>query len=120
MDLLFKNIEIRHVMHRIARAIACSIMLLVLPSCGIPPLRMAEPPPCRPETINGSADAENSALLPIEEFYHYPILTCLIDQAVAGNRELRVLNEDIEIASNEVLGLSGAYLPFLSVGAGAG
>src|SRR3954453_12816241 len=112
--------NVGHMTRAIARAIACSIMLLVLPSCGIPPLRMAEPPPCLPETINGSAGAENSALLPIEEFYHDPTLTCLINQAVANNRELRVLNEDIEIASNEVLGLSGAYLPFLSVGAGAG
>src|SRR3954447_10580577 len=117
-SLRFSNAE--HMKHAIARAIACSVMLLVLPSCGIPPLRMAEPPPCLPETINGSASPENSALLPIEEFYHDPTLTCLINQAVAGNRELRVLNEEIEIASNEVLGLSGAYLPFLSVGAGAG
>ncbi len=34
--------------HVIARAIACSIMLLVLPSCGIPPLRHSEPGPGLP------------------------------------------------------------------------
>ena len=47
-------------------------------------------------------------------------LTCLIDQALADNRELKILNEEVQIASNEVLARSGAYLPFISVGAGAG
>lgn len=110
----------RHMKHAIARAIACSIMLLVLPSCGIPPLRKAEPPPSLPETLNGATNSENSSQLTIEEFYRDPMLTCLINTAVANNRELKVLNEDVQIASNEVLSRSGAYLPFVTVGAGAG
>ena len=48
------------------------------------------------------------------------MLTCLIHQALVGNRELKVLNEDVQIAGNEVLARSGAYLPFVSVAAGAG
>jgi NodT family efflux transporter outer membrane factor (OMF) lipoprotein len=44
----------------------------------------------------------------------------LIHQALVGNRELKVLNEEVQIAGNEVLARSGAYLPFISVAAGAG
>ena len=104
----------------IARAIACSIMLLVLPSCGIPSLRKPESAPCPPETFNGATSSDNSSQLTIEEFYQDPTLTNLIDLAVANNRELKVLNEDVQIASNEILSRSGAYLPFVSLGAGAG
>ncbi len=104
----------------IARAIACGLMLLVLPSCGIPPLRRAEPGPLLPPDPPGAAGAENSAQLGIEEFYDDRMLTCLIEKALLDNRELKNLNEDILIASNEILARSGAYLPFISVGAGAG
>ena len=48
------------------------------------------------------------------------MLTCLIEKALVDNRELKVLNEDVQIAGNEVLARSGAYLPFISVAAGAG
>ncbi|WP_406695626.1 TolC family protein [Singulisphaera sp. Ch08] len=105
--------------HVIARVIACSFMLLVLPSCGIP-LRKAESPPGLPETLNGGTSSENSSQLTIEEFYQDPALTSLICQAVASNRELKVLNEDVQIASNQILSRSGAYLPFVTAGAGAG
>ncbi len=120
MKLLARFSNTKPMRHVIARAIACSIMLLVLPSCGIPPLRKAEPAPGLPESLKGATSPENSSQLTIEEFYDDPTLTCLIDLAVAGNRELKVLNEDIQIASNEVLARSGQYLPFISVGAGAG
>src|SRR5262249_29891490 len=110
-----------HMKHVIARAIACSMMLLVLPSCGIPPLRKAEPPPSPlPETISGVTSPENSSQLTIEEFYQDPLLTGLINLAVANNRELKVLNEDVMIASTDVLSRSGASLPFVTAGAGAG
>ena len=106
--------------HVIARAIACSIMLLVLPSCGIPPLRHPEPGPGLPADFNGATSPENSSQLGIEEFYNDRMLTCLIEKALVDNRELKVLNEDVQIAGNEVLARSGAYLPFISVAAGAG
>jgi NodT family efflux transporter outer membrane factor (OMF) lipoprotein len=44
----------------------------------------------------------------------------LIHQALIGNRELKVLNEEAQIAGNEVLARSGAYLPFVSVASGVG
>ncbi len=120
MNLPLRSSNAKPMKLLVARAIACSIMLLVLPSCGIPHLRKAEPAPNLPESVNGSTNPENSSQLTIEQFYNDPTLTCLIDLAVAGNRELKGLNEEVQIASNEVLARSGAYLPFISVGANAG
>jgi NodT family efflux transporter outer membrane factor (OMF) lipoprotein len=110
----------------IARAIACSI-LLILPSCGIPNLRHPEPGaglppgfdavtnsgPDQPAGLNAATSLENSAQLGIDEFFHDPTLTRLIEHAVAGNQELKALNEEVQIARNEILARQGAYLPFL-------
>jgi outer membrane protein, multidrug efflux system len=111
--------------HVIARVIACSMLLLVLPSCGIPNLRPAKLGPDVPEKFtvgyNGATGSENISQIPIENFFNDPKLTSLICQALAGgNQQLRILNEDIQIASNEVWGASGAYLPFVTVGGVAG
>ena len=110
----------KHLKPSVAQAIVCGIMLLVLPSCGIPGLRKPEIAPGLPADFNGATSADNASQLTIEEFYQDQTLTCLIDQAVAGNRELKILNEEVQIASNEVLTRSGQYLPFVSVGALAG
>jgi len=64
--------------------------------------------------------SDNSAQVSIEEFFNDPILSSLIDQGLAGNQELKILAEDIQIANNEVLKRRGAYLPFVSLGGGAG
>ncbi len=78
------------------------------------------PGPPLPEDFNGATSPENSAQLGIEEFFNDPMLICLIDQALVGNQELRILNEDIQIASNEILARRGAYLPFVTAGGGPG
>src|SRR5579885_3210579 len=108
----------------IARVIACSMLLLALPSCGIPKLRQAMPGPDVPTTytagFNPTNSLENSSQAPIEDFFNDPLLTTLICQALAGNQELRILYEDVQIARNEVLGRSGAYLPFLTLDLAAG
>jgi len=120
MNLSMRFSAARHGKLVIARAIACSLMLLVLPSCGIPTLRHPQPGPGLPGDFNGSGSEDNSAQLGIEEFYNDRMLTCLIEKALFDNRELKNLNEDVQIAGNEVLGRSGAYLPFISLAAGAG
>ena len=56
----------------------------------------------------------------IEEFFNDPMLTRLIQQALVGNRELKILDEEVQIARNEILSRQGAYLPFVTVGAGGG
>jgi NodT family efflux transporter outer membrane factor (OMF) lipoprotein len=87
----------------------------VLPSC-IPNLRKPEPGPPLPEDFNGSATRANSSQVSIEEFFNDPMLIGLIHQALVGNQELRVLNENVQIASYEILARRGAYLPFVTAG----
>ena len=127
ISLRFSNAE--HMKHVVARAILCSV-LLVLPSCHIPAFKQAEPGPGLPGGFKGATNSENaspkgatspenSAQLGIEEFYNDPMLTGLIHQALVGNRELKMLEQEVQIADNEVLARSGAYLPFVTVGAGA-
>src|SRR4029079_3050034 len=102
----------------VVSAIICS-MLLVQPGCGIPKLRKPEPAPCQPDSFNGAVSAENSSFVGTTEFFNDPNLTSLINQALFGNQQLRILAQDIAIANNEVWRRSGSYLPFVSFGAGA-
>lgn len=102
-----------------ATAILCGF-LLVLPGCHIPDLRSPDLAPPLPPDAVPAASAENSAQLRIEEFFNDPILLNLIGQALAGNQELRILNEDIQIANNVILNRIGTYLPYLTVGGGPG
>src|SRR5262245_21819407 len=100
----------------IARAVAWGA-LLVLPSC-LPQLRQAEPGAGLPEGFKGgtvpeAAGADNSSRLGIEEFYNDQVLTRLIHQALFSNQELKILNEEVQIARNEILARRGAYLPFI-------
>lgn len=63
---------------------------------------------------------ENSAQLSWHEFFEDPQLASLIDQALVGNQELKILGEEIQIACNEVYARSGEYRPFVTLGAGLG
>ncbi|WP_227254799.1 TolC family protein [Frigoriglobus tundricola] len=112
-----------------ARAITCAL-LLVLPSCQIPSLRLSEPGPGLPANYDaannsaspnpGATSTENSSQLGIEEFYNDPILSNLIVQGLVNNRELKALDQEVQVARSEIISRQGAYLPFLSVGARAG
>jgi NodT family efflux transporter outer membrane factor (OMF) lipoprotein len=44
----------------------------------------------------------------------------LIEKALFDNRELKVLNEEVAVAANEILARSGAYLPFVTIGGSTG
>ena len=108
---------------RLNRALAIAIaggLLLALPGCCIPKLRGAKPAPCAPSSFNGVTTEDNSAQVSIADFFQDPRLMSLIDQALWGNQELRILAEDIAIANNEVLRRRGAYWPFLTGNVGAG
>src|SRR3954453_3099222 len=116
MNLSLSDSKTKRGIHVLARALACS-MLLVLTSCAIPPLRPPHPGPGLPEVyppgLTGANSPENSAQLKVEEFYNDRLLLFLIDQALAGNQELKILNEEVQIAGNAILARRGAYLPFL-------
>lgn len=94
--------------------------LPILTSCGIPSLRPPDPGPAVPTSFKGVTTPDNSAQIGIEEFFNDSTLIGLIEQALVGNQELKILAEEIQIASNTVLARRGAYLPFLTLGAGAG
>lgn len=104
----------------VSRMGACCLLLLVLPACGIPPLRRADPGRVMPASFNGVASAENSSQLGVEAFYNDPRLAELIHQGLRNNRELKNLEQEVQIASFEILSRSGAYLPFLDLGASSG
>lgn len=103
----------------LATAAACTTILL-LPACQIPKLRNPQQTAVLPATFNGAADAASSAQLHVEEFYQDPILSRLACLAVTNNRELKILEEEVQIARNEVISRSGAYLPMLNFGFNAG
>ena len=52
-------------------------------------------------------------------FYTDPFLVTLITETINGNQELKILSEEIRIASNEAFARSGEYRPFVTLGAGA-
>src|SRR5436853_6256382 len=89
------------------RTIVCGV-LLILPSCGIPRLRCPESAPDIPGNFKAPTNAddlpenpdpgENSAQLGIEQFYNDSVLSILLDQALANNRELKILNEEVQVA----------------------
>lgn len=103
----------------VARLIACNA-LLALPACAIPALMRPESGPKMPDYYGDVVSSENTAQVRAADFFNDPALTALIDQAIAGNQELKILAQDVEIANNEILLRQGAYLPFVTLGADAG
>ena len=118
MKLLLTLSSTRSLSDWVAIAIV-GTMLLALPGCRIPGLRGEEPGRELPDTFSGVVSEENSAHVGIDEFFNDPILTNLIGEGLAGNQQLKILAENIQIADNEILKRRGAYLPFVGIGAGA-
>lgn len=80
-----------------------------------------------PGSVNGTgkidlgvSSFENSGQLPQSVFFDDPFLLGLINEALAGNQELKILAEEIQIARNETYARSGEYRPFVTLGGGAG
>tara|TARA_R110002111_G_scaffold258083_1_gene326859 strand:- start:103264 stop:104943 length:1680 start_codon:yes stop_codon:yes gene_type:complete len=95
-------------------------MLLLPTGCQIPDIFCADAEKALPADFNGATSAQNSADIGIDEFFNDPVLTSLIGEGLDSNQELKIRNQEIEIASNQILSRRGAYLPFVSVGARAG
>jgi outer membrane protein, multidrug efflux system len=119
MNLSVRSSNAKHGKRVVARAITCG-MLLVLSACQIPKLRQTELGVGLPASYNGAASPDNSAQLRVDEFYNDPTLTRLVCQAVATNRELKILEEEVQVARNEFLSRQGAFLPLVGVRATAG
>ncbi|MEZ6131470.1 MAG: TolC family protein [Planctomycetaceae bacterium] len=99
-------------------------LLLILPGCRIPDLLRADHGKPVPETYDIEPEGEfhwdSSASVDLYEFFHDPLLTDLIYQALNDNQELKILAQDIQIARNEAYGRSGEYRPFFFLGGKAG
>ena len=114
---------------RVRRALlraAAGGVLLALPACRIPGLRPAEAGQGLPASFGVAATPADPdapacpAPPPVPTFYTDPALVALIGQAVAGNQELKVLNEEVQIAANEVLARRGELFPRVGLEAGGG
>ena len=119
MNLLVRSKTPKIKNHAILTAIFCGL-LLVSSGCGIPQLRGAFAGRDLPIDFNGQFTPDNSSLIGIDEFFEDPVLTNLIDSGLNGNQELKILAEQIQVANNDVLRRSGAYLPFVWFGGRAG
>ncbi|WP_437187297.1 TolC family protein [Planctomicrobium sp. SH668] len=116
------------VRQRLRRLISCgsiarislSGLVLSLTGCNIPNLRCPDRTAPIDSTYQGQTSAENSGYLGIQEFFNDPVLVSLITEGLSNNLELKIRNEEVQIASNEILARRGAYLPFLTGGFGGG
>ncbi len=100
--------------------VAVGIMFLVLPGCCIPKLFGPEAGQPLPGSFNGNVSSENSSQVSINDFFNDPALTQLIAEGLAQNQELKIRNQEIEIAYNVIRARRGAYLPFITGAAGGG
>ncbi len=131
MNLTAKVLNARHAKRVLVGAIACGV-LPALPGCFVPKNRQAETGLTLPSGFNGAPNSssgayitgqnagQNSALLRVDEFYQDHTLVRLVCQALATNRELKNLEEDIQIARAQVYGRRGAFLPRVDFRTGAG
>jgi len=73
-----------------------------------------------PESYGESHETKNSARLTVDEFFADPNLVSLVEQALANNQELNIVQLEISIAKNEIMARKGEYLPKVDVGGVAG
>lgn len=103
-----------------AKTITTVILLFWLASCKVPELVPREVNKTMPRSFSDSQDTANSASIKWREFFSDPVLIALIDTALSNNQELNITLQEIEISKNEVMARKGEYLPFVSIGGGAG
>ena len=94
---------------------------LMLQACGIPEMTTKKAEQDLPESFApGLSQPTNSATMKWKEFFDDPNLLNLIDTAVANNKEVNIMLQRISVSQNEIQKRTGAYLPFVNFGAGAG
>jgi hypothetical protein len=71
-------------------------MLLVLPPSAIRDLRQAAPGPDLPASFDGATSLENSSPFGREEFFNDPMLARLLHHSQVGNREQKILAQDVK------------------------
>lgn len=97
-----------------------ALVPLLFAGCGIPALTTKTAKRKLPPSYTVSSDTANIASINWREFFSDPFLIALIDTALQHNQELNIVMEEITIARSEVRTRKGEYLPFVTIGAGAG
>ena len=104
--------------------VALSSVLLVQ-ACAIPTIETRDPSVNLPAQYTDKADSmmaddslEKAARIQWDTWFDDPYLTKLVESAVANNKEVAVLLQRINMASNEVYAREGEYLPSVSGGLG--
>ena len=72
-----------------------------VPSCAICILRRTGPGPDLPADCEGATRSKTLSQVGIEEFCQDLTLTCLLEQARAGERELKILAQDFKDDADE-------------------
>jgi len=73
-----------------------------------------------PESYGISTDTINTSKINWKNYFKDPYLTNLIDSALKNNKEINIVQQEIEISKNEVQARKGEYLPFVNLFAGSG
>ncbi|MCC6600793.1 MAG: TolC family protein, partial [Crocinitomicaceae bacterium] len=93
-------------------------MSLLFTACNVPASLQKTENKSVPAAFGVSADTTNTSKVIWKQFFKDPFLNALIDSALQKNQELNIALQEINIAKNEVRGRKGAYLPFVTAGAG--
>jgi NodT family efflux transporter outer membrane factor (OMF) lipoprotein len=88
---------------------------MLLSGCRIPGLYQADPMAPLPDTFNGIITEENSGQIGIYEFFDDLTLAQLLTDGLAQNQELKIRNQEIYIASNQLYQARWAYFPFINL-----
>ncbi|MBS1782599.1 MAG: TolC family protein [Bacteroidetes bacterium] len=103
------------------RFIPIAALALLTSACGIPHSLSKTENRSTPKQYNVSETGVHSdAEIIQQKFFPDPYLRDLIDTALANNKELGIVLQEIEIARNEVRIRKGEYLPSVGLRAGAG
>lgn len=111
--------EVRSTSRGFVPALVC-LLLVALSGCRIPGLYQADPMAPLPDTWNGVVTEESSGQIGIYEFFDDLTLAQLLTDGLAQNQELKIRNQEISIASNELYQARWAYLPFIDLNAYGG
>ena len=104
------------------RLIAPLALCLVLGAC-VPKTnhaRPATPQIAMPDGYTAPGGSGNSADASWKSFFGDDDLAALVDEALANNQELAMLQQEIGITNAELIARRGEYLPQIGVGAGVG
>jgi len=97
------------------------LLLLLVGACKAPQYAVKTKSQNLPKTFSANrSDSSNIARLNWRTYFQDSNLIALIDTALQNNQELRIFEQEIAIAQNEIKARKGEYMPFVGISGGAG